>query len=118
MSQNIQSPGADAQGAPNPVRQDALTPLRLFSRGYLAGVAAESLSVSGTLRAEAQVLVAMEHMGIAADMRWAIMDYATMTAELELGSVDPYTVRYFAAEIVLAYLRLAWRKRVAQGGGK
>ncbi len=95
----------------NPVRDDILTPLRLYARGYLAGVAASSLSVSTTLESEARCLVALEHLGIDAATRWSIMDYARMEAEVELGvGTDPYTVRHYAAQVVIAWLRLILKR--------
>jgi len=103
----------ESNDAQNPVRDDALTPARLYCRGLLAGYARASLQIDTTLAAEARALVAMEHLGFTAESRWELMDYARMMAELELGhDVDPYTLRHFAAEVVLSTLRIAVRRKM------
>jgi hypothetical protein len=97
------------------VRQDSLTPVRIYARGLIAGHARAHLQIDQTLQAEARCLVALEHLGITGASRWAIMEAAQDDARIELdATADDYAVRHYAALLVLAWLRLICRRRTVR----
>lgn len=93
------------------VRQDALTPLRIYARGFVNGVLRASTTLERVLHLEARVLVAFDILGIGPEYRIAILETARDDARRELGpDADTFDVRVFGCELVLAYLRILTRR--------
>lgn len=98
------------------VRQDAFAPLRTYALGSIDGAIRSTLSLERVLQLEARVLVACEVLGIDAESRVLILETARDDARRELGpEPDCFDVRLFAAELVLAYLKILTRRN-GRGG--
>ena len=87
------------------VRQDAFTPLRLYSRGYLAGFATCAIDETGAVVSEGQLLARFHRLRFSAPTVELLMDEAYHLVKLTgPRDSDPYTIRWRAAEMLLALL--------------
>lgn len=86
----------------NDVRQDSLTPLRIYCRGMMDGYARAATSQALCVKTQARMFVALEQCGFTAGQ---IVDFWEQSHS-EIGLVfpdekDPYVLRWMAAERVL-----------------
>lgn len=87
------------------VRQDSLTPLRLYCRGLMDGFARASVSQALAVKTQARMFVALEQCGFTA---LQILDFWEQSynesALIFPEENDPYVLRWMAAERVLFQL--------------
>ena len=89
----------------NDVRQDALTPLRLWSRGYLAGFATAAIDETGAAIAESHLLARFQKLRLPAVMVEMLMDEAYQLVKLSTPmDTDHYLIRWRTAEMMLELL--------------
>jgi hypothetical protein len=87
------------------VRQDALTPLRLYCRGYNDGFATATIDETGAELSEGLLLARLHHFRFPGATVEMLLDeayhYVTLMSPIAL---DPYSVRWRAAVMLLELL--------------
>lgn len=87
------------------VRQDSLTPLRLWARGFWSGYASAASSESGALKAEAKLMLAWHKLNLPAEDLQHALEHAYLMVEHYCPEPrDPYFVRWMGAELAASTL--------------